>query len=150
TWVNDSSEIFYTLNVRSFPDPVTTSQKLNAQFSRMRQVVSGASIQTDVGDPQETVEMNRDYCSSAVIPNASLLMGPGTDYRDALTTLSSEEVTEIVAQNGNYYLIVDLESPTGGTWVLKSEVNLPDPTLESCLPENIPVVDPPPFTPENR
>ena len=148
SWVNDNSDYFYTLNVRSFPDPVTTSQKLNAQFSRMRQVVNGATIQTDIGDPEETLDLTRDYCTGSIIPNATLLMGPGTDYRDALTTLSSEEETEIVAQNGNYFLIVDLESPTGGTWVLKSEFLIDDALLESCL--NIPEVEPPLFTPENR
>lgn len=129
-WENEEGDIFYTLIVRALPDPLpATSQKLGAQFSTMAQFLDIVDIQIDIGQGGEPEPIQRPICKGNVIVTSPLLAGPAETYIEVGDITAPQDV-EIIGFFGQYLLILDLNSPTGGSWIARNSVQI-DETLSS-------------------
>jgi hypothetical protein len=147
-WENEEGDIFYTLIVRAFPDsPAPTSQKLGAHLSSISQVLDVVDIQLDLGQGGDPQDIPRPICKGNVIRDSKLLAGPGEQYIEQGSITAPQDV-EILGFFGQYLLILDLTSPTGGRWILRNNVQI-DETITSpnCL--RVVAFPPPPLTEDN-
>ena len=147
TWFNDDGDIFYTLNVRPLPEPVPTTLKGSAVFAPRTDVTDLEDLEFVVGEGGDPQEVPRPVCVATALPGAEVLAGPGDDYL-IREILSGGEEFEIVGENGAYVQVVDLDDPSGASWILKEQLNLPDLLGEDCV--RVQFVNAPELTNENR
>jgi hypothetical protein len=146
SWLNSQGDIFYTLNVRPLPEPVPTTSKAITLFSPRSDVTDLEDIEITLGDGGEPEMLQRAVCLATALAGAEVLAGPGDDYA-VLETLGGGEQYEIVGENGMYVQVVDVNNPSGASWILKSNLIMPDLASEDCL--RVGFVEAPPLTEEN-
>jgi hypothetical protein len=124
TWTNDRGDTFYTFNVRATPEPLGSAFRSRDVASYRRQTTGLPTIRLDVNEGSETPEfIFRSRCAAITRGSIPWLAGPGGEYA-VLGMLGKSAVLQIVGEQGDYFQIVQPDSPTGGGWVLKSDLNL--------------------------
>jgi len=121
-WLNDNGQIFYTLNIRTFPEPLPTTFKNRALFAQTRQASAGL-IRIDVNEGGEPTLVDRPQCVGFV-QGGVFSNGPSAVYNQFAAPQIGAEV-EIVGQHSTYFLVVDPSNPTGGSWIDKSHISFP-------------------------
>lgn len=146
SWRNDNSERVYTLNVRALPEPIL---HINGFFSRTKQdtPATKAILRVDVNEGGVPEFVARPTCGGFVLESVTSYGGPSTETYQEGTALNRGQSIEIVGENAEFYLIVDPNSETGGTWVAKDTVDVPV-GLESEECERVEEVEEPPVEEE--
>lgn len=145
-WENTDSERIYTINVRAIPEPVA---HVNGFFSRTQQTSGIAQLQVDVNEGGPPEEVNRPVCRAFVLANGSSFTGPSEEDYEVFSDLTRGQEVEIVGENGDFFLIVDPNSPTGGSWIRKDALDIPG-GLESEDCSRVEEVAAPPIEPANN
>jgi hypothetical protein len=122
SWENEAGDIFYTLNVRALPEILPTSSKLGGQLRQAAQFLDLTNIRLDIGAGGVLEALSRPVCNARARNGAVGRLGPGDQYRE-VTRFNANQALELVGESGDFYLVVDANSPTGGSWVEKSSVN---------------------------
>jgi len=139
SWVNEAGVTFYTITARATPELMPTSGKPRGLLSLMAQTLDLGFVKIQVAPentPQEEpsediVFIRRDQLIGQITYPTAKLAGPGGNYRQQDITESGTQF-EIVAQSGNYFLVVDPNSLTGGSWIRKDRFELvPDPLIQA-------------------
>jgi hypothetical protein len=148
TWRNNDGTIFYTLNVRSLPEEqLPTSRKVGGFLSASAQFLDLATIRLDIGQATEDPDfLPRPQCTGNVVGGAALLAGPGEQFIET-GQIAQRTNVEIVGSHSTFWLVLDPESPVGGSFIPKSEVQLTA-SDEDCARATLEVVAPD-ETPDN-
>ncbi len=123
-WENTDSERIYTVNIRALPEPVA---HVNGFFSRKQQedLPDSGILQIDVNEGGEPEPVKRPLCIAFVLETVQSFGGPSAEDYPPATLLNRGEEVEIVGQNGEFLLIVDPNSDTGGSWIPSVSVDIP-------------------------
>lgn len=140
-WENTQSERVYTVNIRALPEPVA---RVNGYFSRTRQETGSGILQIDVEEGGEPEQVIRPVCVAFVLESLQAYSGPNADnYAPSILLQRGQEI-EIIGEHNGFFLIVDTESETGGSWIPSVSVDIPA-GLESEDCSRVVEVDAPPL-----
>lgn len=148
-WVNEGGQSFYTVNVRATPEPLIAKLKINDFMSVRLQALVVATIQLDLGEGTEDPQLiERPSCGGVLIRGADFLAGPSEDFI-AVGRGQGGMSVEILGENGDYFLIVDVNNAVGASWVLKADVN-PTSDLQGAECSRVELFAAPDLTDTNR
>ncbi|MFP4322102.1 MAG: hypothetical protein ACLFTK_06590 [Anaerolineales bacterium] len=156
SWFNTGGVEFYTLSLRPRPDPLPAEEsRLPRGFGEIsannpsglsfpQQVEAIYEVVIELGEGGVPEDVPRPICNGSAVGGAPLLEGPSPDF-PVRRTLAGGEPIEILATSGEYFLIVDTQSATGGSYILQSDVTAAQIGGASCV--RVQEVDNPPPAP---
>jgi len=121
-WENDQGDVFYTVTIRTAPDPLPVTRHHRALFAKVHRQSNQQIFQIDVNQGSPNPEFVERPICLGTSRGTTLLAGPSTTYRDQRPSANGEEL-EVVGENGDFYLVVDLDNPLGGSWIPKNAID---------------------------
>lgn len=125
-WENTDPERLYTVNVRASPEPVA---HLNGYLSYGQQTTGPIQFGIQSGEGGEPEMVVRPICQARVLETVQSFGGPSAEDYDPASLFQAGQEIEIVGMNGLFYLIVDPDSETGGSWIPMASIefiSIPD------------------------
>jgi hypothetical protein len=125
SWENANGDIFYILNVSPRPDLLPQAGKEAGLLSYRTQTIENSLYRIDLGNGGELEFVPRQVCQAFAKGGAAFFSGPGTRYIFR-GNFETDTPIELLGENGRWYAFVDLTQESGVSWVLKTEVTLPE------------------------
>ncbi|MBZ0309401.1 MAG: hypothetical protein K8I82_25275, partial [Anaerolineae bacterium] len=139
TWENNDPERLYTVNVRALPDPVAAIKGYLSPWHQTGDPIT-FGVQIEEGGPVE--EVIRPTCQAQIRETVQSYTGPDAEAYPSSSLFQAGQNIEIVGTNGDFYLIVDPDSDTGGSWIPMISIELVS-ALESVDCSRVVEVDAP-------
>lgn len=124
SWENERGDVFYTLNVRPTPEQLPSANRITEFESVQAQTVQPSQFLFNLGEgSEEIIDLARPVCSAVSNQDVPTYAGPSFEF-PVIGQLATDTPVELVGQNDIFYLIIDLNSDTGGSWVEQDAINV--------------------------